>query len=192
MSKQKLKRTIRGVGYAPIIAAEDGTGSYGKPVWLPSLEAGGREYSAEPQGEMQDIWADGVCVYYAEDSSGYAIKLILLAVTDNVEKDWLGNSIDENGGVLEYADGVEKPKFALFIIEDSTDNKGLTTIYYNCQVSARPTDSGKTSEGGKFESQFPEYSIVARPREIDKLVRYKINQKERFSEIPEPSTIENA
>ena len=73
-----------------------------------------------------------------------------------IDKDWLGNIIDANG-VAEYATATEKPKFALIVVEETTNGIGQTTIYYNSQVSKRPTAAGKTSEGGKFEARFAEF-----------------------------------
>lgn len=183
---QNLKKTIAKVGYA--LQGVDGEGkiTYGPVKWFVSTEAGGREYSAEPSGELTEVYADGQCVYSAEDNNGYTVKLILLSVIDNIDKDWLGNIIDANG-VAEYATATEKPKFALIVVEETTNGIGQTTIYYNSQVSKRPTAAGKTSEGGKFEAQFAEFEIAARPRE-DKLVRYTMKGMELVSTVPEPES----
>lgn len=181
---QNLKKSIAKVGYALITENEDGTYKYGVPKWLKSDEAGGREYSAEPNGENAEIYADGIVVYSAEENNGYDITLTLLAVIDDVEKDWDNVSAIESGGVLEVSKAKGKPKFALFIVEDTTNEKGQTTIFFNCCISKRPTISGKTSEGS-FEAQFPEWSIAARPRPSDKWVRATLPQSEQFTTMPD-------
>lgn len=181
---QKIKKTIKKVGYK--MHDETGTSVI---KWLPSTEAGGREYTADPRGEAQDIYADGIKVYSDNGNDGYDVKLTLLAVTDDVSADWL-NEIKDTKGVAEYADGKEYPYFDLFLIEDTTDGIGKTTIYYNCQCSTRPSISGKTKEGASFDAQFPEYAISATPRETDNLVRYIIDGKTEFAEVPEPTAVE--
>lgn len=181
---QNLKKSIVDVGYAPITGvADDGTYTYDNIVWLIATEAGGREYSAEPKGEATEIYANGIVVYSAEENNGYDIKLTLLAAIDDVEKDWIGNDVIAGGGIIEKAKSAERPKFALIVVEDTTAETGLTTVFFNCSVSTRPSISGKTSEG-KFDPQFPEYAISARPRPEDKLVRVTLPQKERIKTVP--------
>lgn len=182
-NKQNFKKSIAKVGYAPITENEDGTSSYGAVKWFESKVSGGREYTAEPAGETTEVYADGIAVYSAEENNGYDIKLILLAAIDDVEVDWLGNEKVSGGGIAEIARPIARPKFALIFVEDTTNEAGTTTIYFCCSVSKRPSMSGKTSEG-KFELQFPEYQISARPRPEDKWVRVSLPQKELFKELP--------
>ncbi len=181
---QNLKKGIAKVGYAPITVSGAGEYTYGNVKWLKSDEAGGREYTAEPNGENTEIYADSISVYSAEENNGYDITLILLAVIDDIEKDWLNNSELATGGYVEIASPVAKPKFALFLIEDTSNNTGQTTVFFNCQVSKRPSKTGKTSEGS-FEAQFPEYTISARPRPSDRWVCAVLPQSTQFEEMPE-------
>lgn len=187
--KANLPRSIKHVGYAPITAVDDNTGAptYGEAKWFAHAEAGGREWSAEPVGDTAPIWADGMEVYDEEENGGYDILLTLLAVIDDVDENWLNRTVTEEGDVEEYADTGEYPHFALFIIEDTTDGTGQTFVFYDCHVTKRPTDSGKTSEGGALDPAFPEYSIASRPREDCGCVRKKIKGKTKFSTVPEPS-----
>lgn len=180
-----MKQTIRKIGYAPITLDENGEDVYGEVTWLKSTEAGGREYSAEPQGETTPTYADGICVFSAEQSDGYTIKLVILQIIDKIDVDWLGNKKKGNG-TAEYADGEERPRFVLLVIDDTTDKTGITTVFYNCQASKRPTVAGKTAEGSKFDAQFAEIEIAARPREKDSLVKFEIPGKTQIAKVPEP------
>ena len=182
MSKQNLKKGIAKIGYAMV--TDTGKFEYDKVVWLESEVSGGREYTAEPNGDTTEIYADSISVYAAEDNNGYDINLILLAIIDDIETKWLGNSATTNGGIVEVSKPETRPKFALIMIEETTNGNGETTIYYNCCVAKRPKKSGKTSEG-KFDPQFPEFSINARPRPTDKWVRATLPQKEEFDTIPD-------
>lgn len=184
--KQKIKTGVIAVGYVPITLNDDETFTYGKPVTLPTLEAGAREISAEAVGESTDVYANSTKVYGDTVNDGYNIKAILLAVCDDVDTHWFNNIKTENG-IAEYADGKEYPQFAFFHIDNTSDGVGKTTIYYNCQCTGRPADSTKTKESGAFDMAFPEYSIKASPRPSDGLVRYVIDGKSPIGNtLPEP------
>lgn len=188
--KAKLRRTITDLGYAPITAIDnDGVPTYGGVVWFAHHEAGGREYNADPAGSSGSVWADGREVYAWEDSQGYNVTLTTVGVTDDVEEDWYGNTVGENGEVEEYADGAEYPQFALVIIEDTTDGTGETTIFPYCHISQRSGKSGKTSEGNGLDPQFPQHSIAARPRLDCMCVKITKPGKEKITTIPAPSRV---
>ena len=189
-AKAKLPRTIKQVGYALITTVDDNTGkpTYGDVKWLVHNEAGGREYTAEPKGETSSIWADGIEVYGEEENAGYDITLTLLAFIDDTDEDWLNKVVDTNGNfVEEYSGTGEYPHFALLIIEDTTDGVGQTRVWTDCHVTKRPTESGKTSEGGALDPMFPEYAITANPREDCGCVEIKLKGKSKISSVPEPS-----
>lgn len=176
----KKKKSILGVGYK-LLGVPDAA-----VKWLVSTEAGGREYSYDPRGDSQDIYADGIKVFGDSSNDGYDISLTLLDIIDDVSKDWLNEVVDTNGRA-EYADVAEYPYFELYIIENTRDAVGKTTIFTYCQCSGRPSETGKTSEGsGNFDYFFPEYSIAATPRPSDMLVKYVVDGKARFTTVPTP------
>lgn len=186
--KQNLIKTISKVGYS-ILTVSDTKVTAGTVKWLPTFEAGGREYSADPSGDVTEIYADGICVYSQEDNNGYDLKLTLLAVVDDVYKDWYGfdKVTNEAGktGTVEYANAKTYPKLAICICEDTTNGVGKTTIFYYCNINKRPSRSVKTSEG-KFDPQYPQFELVSRPRPTDRLVVWTIEGQEEFTELPEP------
>ena len=187
-AKAKIRRTISRVGYAPAYYdSTTDTFTYGAPKWFVHNEAGGREYSASPNGEMSEIYADGVSVYASDENHGYDIELTLLNVVDDIDVAWLGNEVDANGVVGEYASNIERPRFALFIVEDTTDGVGVTHIWYNCVVNQRPEIAGKTSDESGFDPQFFTVSIAARSAGKTALVYSRRNQKNRFVNLPFPN-----
>lgn len=186
--KARIVRTITDLGYAPITAVDgDGKPTYGSVIWLPHHRAGGRSYDAQPAGTATGIWADGREVYAAEDNQGYNDTLTTVGVTDDVEEDWYGNTVNADGSVEEYANGREYPSFALVIIEDTTDGQGKTTIFYNSHISQRSAQSGATSEGNGLNPQFPQHVIAHRPRMDCMCVKKEIPAKTKITTIPEPS-----
>ena len=193
-AKAKLPRSIKNVGYAMITSVDNNTGkpTYGDVQWLVHNEAGGREYIAEPRGEVSSIYADGIEVYSEEENTGYDLTLTLLACIDDTDEDWLNRVVDTSGNYSEeYANTGEYPHFALLIIEDTTDGVGKTSVYYDCHVTKRPSKSGKTSEGGALDPMFPEYAISAVPREDCGCVVREIKAKAKISSVPEPSLAGN-
>lgn len=164
-------KTIAKVGYAPLKEDVEGNITYDKIIWFKSKEAGGREFAAEPNGEVASIEADGQFIYNAEDNQGYNIKLTLIDIIDNIDKDWLGNIVTDEG-VFEYSDNTEKPRFALIVANETLAGKTKYSVdtYYNCMVSSRPTRNSKTS-AGTIDPTFPEYSISSYPLPDSKLVR---------------------
>lgn len=190
--KTKMKKGLTAVGYALAnVDVETSSVTYGEIKYLPTAQAGGREYSATARGESQKIYADSVAVYGDVVNDGYDISLTLLAVMDDVNADWL-NERKDSKGISEYADGEEYPYFALILSEKTTDGTGKTTIYYFCQCSGRPEQSGKTSEGGTFDFAFPQYPITATPRITDNLVKYEISGNAKLTELPEPAAQEES
>lgn len=193
-AKAKLPRSIKNVGYAMITSVDNNTGkpTYGNVNWFVHNEAGGREYTEDPKGEVSSIWADGQEVYGEEENCGYDLTLTLLSAIDDIDEDWLNRVVASDGSYSEeYADTGEYPHFALLIIEDTTDGVGQTKVWYDCHVTKRPSESGKTSEGGALDPMFPEYAISAIPREDCGCVRRKIKAKTKITTVPEPSLAGN-
>ena len=187
-NKARIRRTITDVGYAPITAvSNDGKPTYDSVLWFAHHEAGGRDYDAQPAGNSGGIWADGREVYAYEDNQGYNISLTTVAVTDDIDADWYGRTVNLDGSVEEYSDVYEYPPFALLIIEDTTDGVGETSVYYNCHIQQRSGKQGATSEGNGLNPQFPQHNIAARPRLDCFAVKMTIPGKNKLATVPEPS-----
>ena len=185
-----MKKGITGIAYAMAhYDKQAGTLTYDAPRYLPSAVAGGREYSANPRGDSQKVYADSIAIYGDTINDGYDLDLTLLSTFDNQFREDLLNEVDDGNGIAEYANVTEFPYMAIIIHEDTSDGVGLTSVYYYCQASGRPSDSGKTAEQGNFDFEFPQYPVVASPRPTDRLVRYQIPGTEHLQEVPEPSNV---
>lgn len=188
-TKAKMKKGITGLAFAIATLNTDAQGNqtvtYGPIENLVTTTSGGREYSLDPRGDSQSVYADSVKVYGDTVNDGYDLSVTLLSVLDRVvQKKWLQMQQTENG-IAEYANVGEMPYFALIIYEDTSDGVGQTSIYYWCQASGRPSDAGKTAEGGNFDWAFPQIPLAATPRPTDKLVRLLIDGKTRLTTLPE-------
>lgn len=180
-----MKTGLVKVGFAPIKTQTKEATTYDKPKYFEAAIAGGREYKATAQGNVKTIDANSQTIYEAELNGGYEIELTLIDIIDTIAEEWLGYTICENG-VLEKVTDKEKPRFALILSDNDTSDIGKTEIFYNCVCTSRPDITGKTSEKGNWDEQFPVYKITARPRINDGNVRLTIPGVEKLTEIPEP------
>lgn len=187
--KAKMKKGILGLTYWKATANTDpSTGAvtvtYGAAKQLKTLTSGGREYSLEPRGDSQSVYADSVKVYGDVLNDGYDLDLTTLSLLDGqIQTDWLQYEETEDG-LAEYANVPEMPYFGLAIYEETSDGEGLTTFFPWVQASGRPSDAGKTAEGGQFDWAFPTIPLAATPRPSDKLVRLLIKGKTRLTDVP--------
>lgn len=167
-----MNKTIAKIGYAILEETTAGVISYKKITWFKSDKAGGRSIGAEPNGETTTIYADGLPVVIAEENAGYNISLELIAIIDDVEKDWFGNEETTDGGIIEKGGAKEKPRFALLAAKERFNSNTVYEIdtYFDC-IASRTARNDKTSEG-KLDPQFPTVTITSRPRTDDKFVRY--------------------
>lgn len=188
-TRAKMKKGITGLAFAIATLNTDAQGNqtitYGPIENLVTTTSGGREYSLDPRGDSQSVYADSVKVYGDTVNDGYDLSVTLLSVLDRVvQKKWLQMQQTDNG-IAEYANVGEMPYFALIIYEDTSDGTGQTSVYYWCQASGRPSDAGKTAEGGNFDWAFPQIPLAATPRPTDKLVRLLIDGKTKLTTLPE-------
>lgn len=192
--KAKMKKGIVGLTYWKATATTNPTTgeisvSYGAAHQLKTLTSGGREYSIEPRGESQSVYADSIKVYGDSINDGYDIDLTVLSTLDgDINKDWLQNTETEDG-LAEYANVPEMPYFGLAIYEETSDGEGLTTFFPWVQASGRPSDAGKTAEGGAFDWAFPTIPLAATPRPSDKLTRLLVKGKTRLTEVPDGTQV---
>lgn len=185
-----MNKTIAKVGFAPLTFGSDSTESYDDVKWFDSKKGGGREVTADPNGESFKIYADGIPAVSGEDNAGYNIKLQLIAILDYLHIDWFGFEKTAEGAIVEKADAKERPRFALFVAKEryNADTKYEVDIYLNCIVSKRPGRNDKTSEG-KFDPQFPDIEISSEPRISDKVIRITVYTDELPTEVPDVTTV---
>ena len=146
-----MKTGIVRIGYAPITFGSNNTVTFGTPVYFADAEAGAREYSAEPKGDLHTVWANSALVYAGNANSGYDINVTLIDIIDDIAKSWYGDvtaSMGNTAGIAEEGKAVSRPHFALILSEETTNGTGKTTVYYNCCAGKKPSLNGKTKEDG--------------------------------------------
>ncbi len=115
------------------------------PAWkVPIAIAGIIKLSPSAQGEESKFYADNILYHTETTNDGYTATLEAFLIPDIVKAEMLGWEIDDNGMLVEVADGKAK-KFAL-MGQVKGDKKNRRFVYYDCKAS-RPSKeySSKTN-----------------------------------------------
>lgn len=117
-----------------------------QPAWeTPVAIKGAVSFSAKPEGEASDFYADDGVYFRMAANNGYAGELGIAYLPDEIKAKMYGWSIDTNGMVTEVADAIPA-KFAI-MGEVSGDVKSRKFVFYDV-VADRSEDSAKTKEKG--------------------------------------------
>lgn len=139
------------------------TEGYDTPIAVP----GAVNLALTAEGDSSTFYADNIAYFSMTANNGYTGDLEMALVPDSVLAEMLGWEIDDNGMLVEVADGIQKEFALLFEVKGNVKNKRY--VYYNCKAS-RPAPEHST----KTESTDPNTQTLAltiSPVEIgDKLV----------------------
>ena len=139
------------------VAFTNSTG-YDEPIAIP----GAVNLSLSAEGESNTFYADNVPYFTVTSNDGYTGDLEMALVPDSVLASMLGWEIDNNGMLIEIADGVQKEFALLFEVKGNEKNKRY--VYYNCKAS-RPTQEHSTKEE-TVEPNTQTLTVAITPTEI--------------------------
>ena len=118
--------------------------SIGDPAWeTPVAIPGAVRFTPTAEGDTSTFYADNSPYFVVTSNNGYTAELEMALVPDDVLAEMLGWEIDENGMLVEVADGSAKP-FAL-MGQIQGDNKNRRFVYYEC-LASRPEKEHRTKE----------------------------------------------
>lgn len=166
----KVKFGLKNVHYAKMIIGEDGSITYDTPVHIP----GAVNLSLDPQGDESPFYADNVKYYNDYANNGYSGDLEMANIPDSFSKDILGQTVDNNGAIIESTED-KSSKFALMFEVDGDVNE-KRTVYYNCSASRPKAEASTTTE--TKEPKTDTITITASARSTDNLVRASIEPNE--------------
>lgn len=152
MADNKVKFGLKNVHYATYTVT-DGTVTYGVPKPIP----GAVSISLDAEGEETEFYADDIKYFNAFANNGYAGDLEMALIPDQFRIDVLGDVTDDNGVLIENADG-KANNFAL-LFEFNGDVNATRHVLYNTSAS-RPSVSSQT-KGGSLEVQTETLSVSA-------------------------------
>jgi len=164
----KVKYGLKNVYYS-VITLTNNVPSYATPVHIP----GAVNLSLSPVGEKVKFAADDMEDYFAENvNNGYDGSLEMALVPDSFRTAVLGDTIDNNGAIIENANAAVK-RFAL-MFEFDGDAKKTRHVLYNV-LANRPNIEGTTRSNTK-EPKSETLEIEARPAVDTSNVRAKVLQ----------------
>lgn len=140
------------------IAFRDDKNEYETPEAVP----GAVNLSLSAEGDESTFYADNIAYFSMTTNNGYAGDLEMALLPDSILAKALGWEVDNNGMLVEIADGIQREFALLFEVKGNVKNKRY--VYYNCKAS-RPT----AEHGTKTESVEPNtqtLSLIVTPIEI--------------------------
>jgi len=166
----KVKYGLKNVYYS-VITLTNNVPSYATPVHIP----GAVNLTLSPVGEKVKFAADDMEDYFAENvNNGYDGSLEMALIPDSFRTDVLGDTIDNNGALIENANATVK-RFAL-MYEFDGDAKKTRHVMYNV-LANRPNIEGTTRSNTK-EPKSETLEVEVRPALDTSDVRAKVMQGE--------------
>jgi phi13 family phage major tail protein len=141
MSQNKVKYGLEKVHVA-FWDAETATPEV--PAWqAPKEIKGAVNFSASPEGDDSEFYADNTKYFSHSQNNGYTGDLEVANIPDDILAEMLGMTVDDNGMLVESTEDKQK-EFAL-MFEVTGDEKNRRTVYYRCKAN-RPDEENSTSE----------------------------------------------
>lgn len=165
----KVKFGLCDVHIAKITVANDGTFTYGTPFAIP----GAVSLSLDASGEEANFAADNNARYFTSfANNGYSGSLEMALYSAKFRTDILGETVDNNGALVEDASATPSP-FALGFRIDG-DDTNTKFWYYNCMAS-RPSVAANTTEDS-ITPQTESMNITVSQRPSDSKVRVMMTE----------------
>jgi phi13 family phage major tail protein len=150
-------------GLEKVHVAFKGESGFEEPTPIP----GAVNLALTAEGESAIFYADNVPYFTITSNNGYTGDLEMALIPDSVLAEMLGWEIDDNGMLIEVADGEQKEFALLFEVKGNEKNKRY--VYYNCKASRPAQEHGTKTESVEPNTQT--LAVTITPTEIgDKTV----------------------
>lgn len=142
-----------------VIAFADGTeATFAAPEKVP----GAVNLTLDAEGEQSVFYADNIAYYTVNSNSGYSGELQIARIPNDILAKMLGWVVDQNGALVEVADGVPTP-FAMGY-QVNGDQHARKAWMYNLTAS-RPSEEWQTQEDST-EVTVPTLPFTSTPIEL--------------------------
>lgn len=146
-------------GLEKVHVAFKDTEGYSTPTAIP----GAVNLALTAEGDTSTFYADNIAYFQMTSNNGYTGDLEMALVPDSVLAEMLGWEIDNNGMLVEVADGIQKEFALLFEVKGNAKNKRY--VYYNCKASRPAQEHGTKTESVEPNTQT--LNLTVSPVEID-------------------------
>ena len=134
------------------------------PTWdTPDAIPGAVNLSLTAEGESSNFYADDIAYYTTQSNNGYTGDLECALIPDTVLAEMLGWEVDDNGALVEIADGEAVPFALLFEVQGNEADKRYA--FYKC-VASRPGVDAST-KGETTDPKTQTLSLTITPLTID-------------------------
>jgi len=140
------------------VAFETEPGAWETPIAIP----GAVRFTPTPQGQTSTFRADNSPYFIITSNDGYTAEVEMALIPDEIQARMLGWEIDDNGMLVEVANGTPE-KFA-FLGQVEGDKRNRRFVYYDCQAQ-RPSKEHRTT-GETIEPAPDVMTLTASPIEI--------------------------
>ena len=115
----------------------------------------------DPQGESNPFYADDSKFYVSTSNDGYEVTLETALVPDWFLEDYLGQSKDSVGNLIEQ--NTDHPAYFAALFEFTGDQKAIRHCLFYCQA-ARPTQEAETKgESAEVKTEEITFTAMALP-----------------------------
>lgn len=159
MSKNKVTFGLRNVHIAFVDTESETQPAWAKPIKIP----GAVNFTPSPEGDTNTFYADDEPYFVVSSNDGYTGDLEMANFPDEVLAEALGWEIDDNGMLVEVADG--KPKKFALMGEVQGDARNRRFVYYDVQAN-RPSNE-KATKTETTDPQTKTMPVTISPITID-------------------------
>ena len=147
MATNTVKYGLRNVYYALATKTATGSLNYEAPIRWP----GAVSLSFSPEGGQTKFYADDGVYFSVYDNNGYSGSMETALIPDTFREWILGETLDENGVLVETKDS-ETHYFAL-LFQFTGDRKNTRHVLYGCTASRPDVASSTRAESTEVQTE---------------------------------------
>ena len=129
---------------------------YETPVRIP----GAVSLSLSREGDSSTKYADNIPVFTQNVNAGYSGTLTVTAAADQLLKDLVGYIEDDNGMIIEDANGKQSTFAMLYEVDSNTEPQRFA--FYNCTLSRPEQDANTKTDTTDPDDQALDITIIPR------------------------------
>lgn len=156
MPENKVNFGLSNVYYAKATVS-GGAVSYGTPKKID----GGVSLSLSSDSNASDFFADNIRYWKSSASQGYSGTIEFAKLSEDFRKDILGETVDDNGVIMESTSDTTAPFALIFQVEGDIDEE-MRLLYY-CTVTRPPLNANTITDSTTPDTVTLDLTVSPRP-----------------------------